>query len=1201
MPTENEYGYCLQISMSFSGHQEDFGSLKSGVRTGGALKEFHVSRAVRDTHGIDEYLFTSRGNLIFPNFHAVRLLAQKINDTRDAAHVPERSVRAGHLNAMGLIDEILHYVVELYRDSFGSRIFSDAFQYLSEKVGKEDLEKTLSLFTDAFPPLAVYKGDSTVAGYLDSEDQGISGRELAIEELLLLWLANANPAFGPFAEFFDDADLKKNSAYDAVIGSLRDFFESKPFFGPDDQNLIDMLRSPALAQPLSLSGQLAYMREHWGMLLGKYLFRLLSGLDFLKEEEKVGFLGPGKAEVYSYEGMDADYEGFSEDKEWMPRVVLLAKTALVWLDQLSGKYERSITKLDQVPDEELDELARRGFTGLWLIGIWERSRASKRIKQLCGNPEAESSAYSLMNYEIAESIGGWESLLNLRGRCQVRGIRLASDMVPNHTAIDSEWVIKHPDWFVQLGHSPFPAYTYSGENLSHDERVRVFIEDHYYSKSDASVTFRRTDSWTGDTRFIYHGNDGTAMPWNDTAQLNFLLPEVREAVIRTILHVASNFPIIRFDAAMTLTKKHFHRLWFPAPGSGGDIPSRAEHGMTRDAFEKAMPDEFWREVVDRVAAEAPETLLLAEAFWLMEGYFVRTLGMHRVYNSAFMNMLKNEENLNYRNTIKNTQEFDPDILKRFVNFMNNPDEDTAVAQFGKGDKYFGVCTMMVTMPGLPMFGHGQIEGFSEKYGMEYKKAYWDEKEDQGLLERHRREIFPLMKKRYLFAGVENFLLFDLYDEQGNVNENVFAFTNKYGNEAAFVLYNNSFAKASGRITLSAARSFKNPDSGDKHLARNTLAEAFSLHNDGRFYCVFRELRCGLYFIRNSAELSNQGLFVVMNGYENQVFTDFREVEDNDMGHYSQAAATVAGKGFADLDELLKEIFLNPLHNALYAAILEEFFESIEDCVLRAVPVSKSFFGDFEIRYFKFLGKTAGFLVEQSMMREPAEGILQTLTGSAIRALKVLTGLPDTLKKLKLNTVLNLTPETPAVLASWALFKSIGLFIDDDLAEGGGSLYDEWLLKKPLRFFFDRLNPELKEKPDGAGKVGKWDSGRMAFTVKLLILNQNWFSRDGFKDADSLAHGAMERFFSCEETRRFLGENRYDGVLYFNKECFSEFIWWMFTVALLTIIEMKTVKRDLPWLENILRSWINAEEKSGYKVEDFLLSLERLVDEQGKNP
>ena len=86
--------------------------------------------------------------------------------------------------------------------------------------------------------------------------------------------------------------------------------------------------------------------------------------------------------------------------------------------------------------------------------------------------------------------------------------------------------------------------------------------------------------------------------------------------------------------------------------------------------------------------EAPDTLLLAEAFWLMEGYFVRTLGMHRVYNSAFMNMLRDEENAKYRTVIKNTLEFDPEILKRYVNFMNNPDERTAVDQFGKGRQVF---------------------------------------------------------------------------------------------------------------------------------------------------------------------------------------------------------------------------------------------------------------------------------------------------------------------------------------------------------------------------------------------------------------------------------------------------------------------------------------------------------------------------------
>ena len=249
-------------------------------------------------------------------------------------------------------------------------------------------------------------------------------------------------------------------------------------------------------------------------------------------------------------------------------------------------------------------------------------------------------------------------------------------------------------------------------------------------------------STRGEVRYIYHGNDGTSMPWNDTAQLNYLLPEVREAVIQTILHVARMFPIIRFDAAMTLAKRHYQRLWFPEPGSGGDIASRAEYGLTKDQFNAVFPEEFWREVVDRVAAEVPDTLLLAEAFWLMEGYFVRTLGMHRVYNSAFMNMLKMEDNAKYRLVIKNTVEFDPEILKRYVNFMNNPDEDTAVAQFGKEDKYFGVATLMATMPGLPMFGHGQVEGFTEKYGMEFRRPMWDETPDPWLVAPPRARDLP---------------------------------------------------------------------------------------------------------------------------------------------------------------------------------------------------------------------------------------------------------------------------------------------------------------------------------------------------------------------------------------------------------------------------------------------------------------------------
>jgi len=100
-------------------------------------------------------------------------------------------------------------------------------------------------------------------------------------------------------------------------------------------------------------------------------------------------------------------------------------------------------------------------------------------------------------------------------------------------------------------------------------------------------------------------------------------------------------------------------------GRSNSIPFSIWHDQIR--IDEKVPEEFWREVVDRVAKEVPDTLLLAEAFWLMEGYFVRTLGMHRVYNSAFMHMLRDEDNAKYRLAIKNTLEFDPQILKRYVN------------------------------------------------------------------------------------------------------------------------------------------------------------------------------------------------------------------------------------------------------------------------------------------------------------------------------------------------------------------------------------------------------------------------------------------------------------------------------------------------------------------------------------------------------
>ncbi len=852
-----------------------------------------------------------------------------MNARRDLVAHPETTVRAGQINAMGLIDEILHQLIEEYRKQIDPTILEKALAWVCQQFSEDEVDKSLLVFADQFPPLSVYKGLNTPDEYLKGyslrlDGRQVSNRELLLEEMLMLWLSNENPAFSPFKELFDDRELREKTIYSKILPELHTFFEAQPKFGPENESLLNMLLAPSRLHPDSLSAQLEFMRTRWGGFISIILVRLLSSLDLIREEEKPVFGVGGQPEIIVYDFKGPEYEiepeRFSQDVFWMPNLVLMAKNSYVWLDQLSRKYHMPINHLDQVPDEELEMLARWGITGLWLIGLWERSRASQTIKQLRGNQDAVASAYSLFSYDIAADLGGEQAFQVLREKAWKRGIRLASDMVPNHMGIDSRWVIEHPDWFIQLDYPPFPAYTFNGPDLSWDERVGIQIEDHYFDNSDAAVVFKRTDRWTGQERYVYHGNDGTSMPWNDTAQLNYLLPEVREAVIQTILHVARKFPIIRFDAAMTLAKRHYQRLWFPEPGSGGDIPSRAEHGLSKYHFDQAFPEEFWRSVVDRVAQEAPDTLLLAEAFWLMEGYFVRTLGMHRVYNSAFMNMLRDEKNQEYRLAIKNTIEFDPEILKRYVNFMNNPDERTALDQFGNGDKYFGACTLLATLPGLPMIGHGQIEGFAEKYGMEFRYPKWHEQADTVLVGRHEREIFPLLHRRYIFAEAVNFRLYDFFTPEGFVNEDVFAYSNQAGNQRGLIIYHNRYAETRGWIRMSAAYLLKSSGGEDKVLSQTTLSEALGIHDEADHYIIFRENISGLEYIRQSSKISQEGLYIELKAYQCLVFLDFREVKDDESKNLAHIYAYLDGKGVASVMDASHELELR--------SILEPFKELV---------------------------------------------------------------------------------------------------------------------------------------------------------------------------------------------------------------------------------------------------------------------------------
>ncbi len=890
------------------------------------LRFFHVRKDARDAIGFADALFAVRGDVAFADLAAAERFAAALRKTR--ADAPS----AVELQAMGLVHEVQHAVVSLYRTAFAPAAFDTLLGELRARLGA-DLDRTLLTFVRTFPPPAVYRGEIAPEHFLEGETDGVSNEQWVLEEVLLLWIANQNPAYAPIRDLVHDDDLVKATSYGSLVATASEHFEEAPRIGAAGESLLDLLLAPIRHAPTSLVGQLEYMRTQWGLDLThlEVWHKLVAGEGALKEAQAWlwraahaahGQHDPPPAAPATFAGpmYEHEPERFSRDLDWMPRVVMIAKSTFVWLEQLARRYERSVTTLADVPDEELDELAHRGMTGLWLIGVWRRSRASQRIKQMQGNHDALASAYSLDDYEIAPEIGGHAAYENLRERASRRGIRLASDMVPNHMGIDSTWLVNHPERFLQTEHPPFPSYRFTGENLADDDRVEVRLEDGYWHKTDAAVVFQRVDRATGSVRYIYHGNDGTSMPWNDTAQLDYLRADVREAVIQTILRVARMFPILRFDAAMTLAKRHFQRLWFPLPGHGGDcVPSRAAHAMTREHLDSLFPVEFWREVVDRVAVEAPDTLLLAEAFWMMEGFFVRTLGMHRVYNSAFMNMLKREDNANFRLSIKNVLEYEPRILERHVNFMNNPDEDTAIAQFGKDDKYFGVCVLMATMPGLPMFGHGQIEGYTEKYGMEFRRAQKDERPDSWLVERHEREIFPLLRRRHLFSGVDQFHLYDFVRDDGSVDEDVIAYSNSAVDangkvERSLVVYHNKFKSTSGRIALSVG--FLGP-SGT--IERRSIADALGMRGGDRIV-LFRDRAEGLEYVRREDEMVAGGLRLELGAFKYRVLVDFREVEHTEEHPYATLAKELGGRGVASIEEAVLALRFAAIHASLDEAL-----------------------------------------------------------------------------------------------------------------------------------------------------------------------------------------------------------------------------------------------------------------------------------------
>jgi len=110
-------------------------------------------------------------------------------------------------------------------------------------------------------------------------------------------------------------------------------------------------------------------------------------------------------------------------------------------------------------------------------------------------------------------------------------------------------------------------------------------------------------------------------------------------------------------------------------------------------------------------------------------------------------------------------------------------------------------------------------------------------------------------------------------------------------------------------------------------------------------------------------------------------------------------------------------------------------------------------------------------------------------------------------------------------------------------------------------------------------------------LRLITSQQDWYVQMGKKPFPEIA----KTWFSNPEIQSFLQVNRFEDILWYNRECFADFLWWMALVALICCemqpqFSRNDVAETLLGSYEILQSLIKADKVSDSQVEKLLDGL-----------
>jgi glycosidase len=337
----------------------------------------------------------------------------------------------------------------------------------------------------------------------------------------------------------------------------------------------------------------------------------------------------------------------------------------VWLTEIGRGLGRPAT-LDDIPDTELDHLAKAGFDWVWFLSVWQTGPAGQRVSR--SNPEwrkefqetlpdlreedIPGSGFAITGYTVSQSLGGDDALARLRLRLSKRGLRLMLDFVPNHTGLDHPWVETHPEYYIP------------GTELD-------------LSRAPMNYTWAKRQQ--GDLLLAY-GRDPYFAGWPDTLQLNYGNPATQEAMIRELVRIAGQCDGVRCDMAMLVLPEVFQRTW--------GIPANL----------------FWPEATRRVRDKVSGFCFMAEVYWDME-WTMQQQGFDYAYDKRLYDRLRE----GHARPVREHLHAGLDYQNKLARFLENHDEPRAAATFPAG-QHEAAAVITFLSPGLRFFHAGQFEG-----------------------------------------------------------------------------------------------------------------------------------------------------------------------------------------------------------------------------------------------------------------------------------------------------------------------------------------------------------------------------------------------------------------------------------------------------------------------------------------------------------